>query len=89
MPPSAAPLSRPSASKRRTDWTRPQILHVETPHGEATLILDCGCVAYASPSMAWALGWPIGTLAQRLRLLGWIATIPRRNTYPLALPDPP
>lgn len=42
----------------------PDVMRVETEHGEATLIIACGVVEHASPCMVWALGMPLATLLQ-------------------------
>jgi len=56
------------------DPTRPVILRIETDHGEATVIVHAGHVAYASPAMVWALGAWLPTMLHRLDARGWIVT---------------
>jgi len=48
------------------DWSRPQVIRVETMVGEACVIVAHGIVEHASPSMVWSLGLSLATLQQRL-----------------------
>lgn len=69
---------------RALDWSLPQVMRVETTHGQASIIIHHGIVEHASPAMAWSLGWSMVTLERRLTDLEWIFTMvmPESITYP-------
>ena len=68
------------------NWSLPQVMRIETMHGQAT---QSGYRAWWNaagevPEQAWSLGWSRATLERRLTDLEWIFTMvmPESITYP-------